>query len=140
MKGLKKLMKAQTIIKKLEKIEKETKTNLEKDCIMIILADSQHNCIDSWLDDLLSHGCISGMVGSLIYYDDTIPFFEKHKEEINKMIFNWEDETGCNFLDTLRGFDQADKLCLETTNQNLLTWFAFEETTRNLCDQIGLEY
>ena len=39
---------------------------------------SEHYEIKSWFNDLLSHGCISGMIGSLIYYCDTHKFFDDH--------------------------------------------------------------
>ena len=39
----------------------------------------------SFFDDLLQHGCISGMVSSLIYYADTHAFYDKHYEEIEEL-------------------------------------------------------
>ena len=47
--------------------------------------------IDSWHDyndkkaiftDVLNYGCQSGIVGSLIYYSDTVKYYKKYKEEI----------------------------------------------------------
>lgn len=47
-----------------------------------------------YLTDLLSHGCVSGMVGSLIYYHDTHAFFDKHYDEIEDLRQEFEDSTG----------------------------------------------
>ena len=33
--------------------------------------------------DVLYHGCQSGVVGFLIYYSDTVKFYEKYKTEID---------------------------------------------------------
>ena len=33
----------------------------------------------TYLNDVLEHGCVSGMVGGLTYYHDTEKFFEDHK-------------------------------------------------------------
>ena len=39
------------------------------------------------MEDLQQYGCVSGMIGELIYYDDTEKFFDEYKEEINEMIY-----------------------------------------------------
>ena len=44
--------------------------------------------------DLLNHGCVSGMVWSLIYYTDTHAFFDKHYDEIEPIREEFEDGTG----------------------------------------------
>ena len=38
------------------------------------------------IDELMAHGCQSGIVSSLIYYIDTTKFFEDHKAEISEML------------------------------------------------------
>ena len=85
------------------------------------------------IDELMSHGCQSGMVSGLIYYTDTTKFFEAHKAEINELLKEVLSSTG---LDTAELFgdkwDTDDPLCMDTTNQNLLAWFGFEETVRAL--------
>lgn len=78
-------------------------------------------------EDVLQYGCVSGCVSELIYYSDTLAFYEEYKEEINNLLNN----IGLNMSD-LNGFDEEDPLCLETNNRNLLAWFGFEETLRML--------
>ena len=36
-------------------------------------------------------------------------------------------------------FDIEDPLCMETQNQNLLAWFAYEETARAILEELGEE-
>lgn len=88
------------------------------------------------IDELMSHGCQSGMVSGLIYYTDTTKFFEEHKDEINALLKDTLWSTG---LDTAELFgdkwDTDDPLCMDTTNQNLLAWFGFEETVRAMEDE-----
>ena len=55
--------------------------------------------------DVLYHGCQSGIVGELIYYTDTVRFYKQYRQ---------------------------DPLAQDTYNQNLLAWFGFEETLRNI--------
>jgi hypothetical protein len=83
--------------------------------------------------EVLEHGCQSGIVTSLIYYDDTTNFYDYHKEEINALLYDLMAETGIYNPSELFGDDKWDKedpLALDVLNKNLLAWFAFEETLR----------
>lgn len=87
--------------------------------------------------DLANDGCISGMVAPLIYYDDTISFYEGHKEEIDELLYKTMEESGIYRLDELfTNWNKEDPLAIYRNNQNLLAWFAFEETVR----KIGLKF
>ena len=45
-----------------------------------------YNNIEDIFNDLLTGGCESGIVTNLIYYDDTVKYFEKHEDEIIEML------------------------------------------------------
>ena len=98
--------------------------------------DSADDLLKS-MEDLQQYGCVSGMIGELIYYDDTEKFFDKYKEEINDLLSNVIDGTGCS-MEELFGdkFDKEDPLIIDYSNKNLLTWFGFEETVNNLYENI----
>ena len=68
----------------------------------------------SWFKDLLQHGCIGGMIPSLIYYADTHEFFDRHYDEIEQLRKEYEDSTGL-------------PLQIQADLKNFLAWFAFEE-------------
>lgn len=118
-----------------------TNSQLAEETKNIILNHVDEDYFEGWFEDLMQNGCVSGMVGELIYYCDTTKFYEKHQERINEMIKDllWEIGADCMYGIFGDKFDSEDPLCLETTNQNLLAWFAFEETARNLANEIGLE-
>lgn len=78
------------------------------------------------LSDLVSHGCSSGMVSSLIYYDDTAIFFKNHKTAINELLVGAGLTPAGLTPAGLTNYDLTDPLCLETNNQSLLAWFGFE--------------
>ena len=84
--------------------------------------------------DVLEHGCQSGIVTSLIYYDDTTKFYDNHKAEINALLYDLMAETGIYNPSDLFGdkWDCEDPLALDVLNKNLLAWFAFEETLRQI--------
>ena len=84
--------------------------------------------------DVLNYGCQSGMVGFLIWYSDTVRFYKQYKQEIDDLLYNLMYETGIYSLPELFGnkWDKEDPLGNSDFNMNLLAWFGFEETLRNL--------
>ena len=84
--------------------------------------------------DVLYYGCQSGTVGFLIYYSDTVKFYQKYKSEIDALLYEAMEETGLYSPSELFGdkWDKEDPLANEDYNQNLLAWFGFEETMRNI--------
>lgn len=83
--------------------------------------------IKLWFSDLFQHGCISGMVGSLIYYTDTHAYFDKHYDEIQDLMceHDWDGIKDRIFN------DGADL-------KNTLAWWAFEVTALDIANQLGL--
>ena len=77
--------------------------------------------------DLLSHGCVSGMVGSLIYYADTHVFYDKHYSEIELLREEYEDSIG-------------EPIKIKGDLKNYLAWFAFELTAYQLTQELGLDF
>jgi hypothetical protein len=88
--------------------------------------------------EVLDHGCQSGTVGFLIYYVDTLAFYNKYKEEIIDLLAEAMNESGIYDPSELFGdkWDKEDPLIRDVQNQNLLARFGFEETLRN----IGLNF
>lgn len=118
----------------------ETNCVLEQEVIKIILDEADEE-IESYINDLMKWGCQNGMVQSLVWYSDTLSFFKNFAYEINDLLTNTLDDIGFNSPFELFGksWDREDNLCIETSNQNLLTWFAFEETTRRIALELGME-
>jgi hypothetical protein len=118
-------------------------TRLEREVQRIInkYGREYDNGAAGFLYDLSQGGCASGAVGELIYYRDTLPFFNRHKAEINKLIYEYMDQFGAVGPGELfmGKWDPEDPLALEVNNQNLLAWFAFEETARRLAARNGIE-
>ena len=65
------------------------------------------------------------MVGSLIYYQDTHDFYEKHYDEIEEI----RDEL----------VEQGMEVCLPSHNdlKNFFAWMSFEERARELYDDMS---
>jgi len=105
------------------------------------LLDREENEIEGYIEDLMQHGCQSGMVSELIYYHDTVKFYEEFKTEIKAMFKESLEETGFKSPKELFGdkWDDEDFFAEEDLNKNLLAWFAYEETVKNIAYQLEMD-
>ena len=88
------------------------------------LSGCQENIL-TFFEDLLQYGCISGMIGSLIYYHQTREFFDKHYHEIENIRCDLEEALG-------------QPIEIKGELKNFYAWLAFEETARKLAGEIDL--
>lgn len=98
---------------KLNKILKETDNALLKEVVEELLdkiKDEGEEETKSYIQDVLTYGCSSGIVTSLIYYTDTKKFFIKYVDEI----FNILNES----------MQEESKLLELDTNK--MAWFGYE--------------
>ena len=119
--------------KKLKKLDGETK--LER-VVRLWLNDKGRDYDNGWqgaYKDLMYGGCSSGIVSELIYYSDTVKFYQRHKVEINERLYQQMQSGGGDYnpytvFGGERGqWDVEDPLALGDNNQNLLAWFGFED-------------
>ena len=103
-------------------------------CNYVIGRWSDYNDKKYIFTDVLHNGCCSGVVSELIYYYDTVRFYKQYRQEINEMLYNIMNETWLYAPSELFGdkWDKEDPLAQDDFNQNLLAWFGFEETLRNI--------
>ena len=110
---------------KLEAIIHEEPQSIKANVAQEALEYSYDN-IQDFFSDLLQHGCVSGMISSLIYYKDTEEFFDNHYEEIIDLKTEFEESTG-------------EPLKIPHQIKNHLSWFAFELVGRQLANELELE-
>lgn len=103
-------------------------------CSWVIARWPDYSNKDYIFRDVLEHGCVSGMVSELIWYSQTTAFYKRYREEINELLKDCMYSTGLYSMKDLFGknWDDEDPLIIDTHNQNLLAWFGFEETLRNI--------
>ena len=110
----------------LAKLEEEVKQMVEEEL------EAYENA-EAFLSDLSRHGCMSGMIGGLVYFKDTLEFFERNKDSINVLLAEMMEGARQSPADLFGDkWDGDDPLALWTNNQNLLAWFAFEEIAQRL--------
>ena len=118
--------------------EKQNKvTGLKREVLNELLENETEEEISSFIEDLLNHGCSSGMISDLIYYTDTNAFFDRNEGEIEDLISESMESLGIEtrplFIESLNG--SAENIEQE---KNLLSWFAFEETARQLNEELKI--
>jgi hypothetical protein len=72
-------MTTKNLIKELEILSQSKENTIEK-AVTIEALESED--IRAFFSDLLQYGCVSGMVSSLICYEDTHSFFDTHYRQI----------------------------------------------------------
>ena len=107
---------------------------LMKKVITILKSKAKdYSSLKPLFDDILNNGMQSGIISELIYYKDTLAFYKKYQSEIVGLLNEAVYSSGLRVEDLFGSkWDKQDPLALETNNRNLLSWFAFEETTRQL--------
>ena len=123
-----------------EYLEELKNGNDLNDCVLDYYIDRKYSNTDELireLEDLLRYGCVSGMITDLIYYDDTIKFYDNYKDDINELLSGLLDGSGLSIQEFFgKNFDNDDPLILNFSNKNLLAWFGFEESSYRIYEEI----
>lgn len=80
-----------------EYLEELKNGNDLNDCVLDYYIDRKYSNTDELireLEDLQRYGCVSGMIADLIYYDDTIKFYDNYKDDINELLSGLLDGSG----------------------------------------------
>jgi hypothetical protein len=104
----------------------ERLNNEENALIRYVISDilDKENVVQ-YMKDVLHHGCVSGIVNGLIYYHDTHKFYDYHYEEIEELR-----------LDLLKqGIDMLEYIG-ENDFKNHMSWMAYEETVRQIAEEL----
>ena len=126
---------------KTEKLTVNTENKLESRVKNIVNGYIEEGyTLESFLNDLMVGGCQSGFISELIYYTETVKFYNRYKNEINTLLSDTLTDTGLTIFELFGDkWGREDGLALDQFNQNLLAWFGFEETVRILADRQGIE-
>lgn len=125
--------------------ELRNKNKLYKRVIDEILEDSKgyngttKERIISRCNDILYGGCVTGVVGSMVYYTDTVEFYNKYYDEIYELIEELEDE-GLEVIECLKTNLETYQIIMNDEQaKNQIAWLAYEEITNRLLYSIESE-
>lgn len=112
-----------TLKNKLQEIANSEINSIEK---QVALEALEYDNVKNFFLDIMNNGCITGMVSSLIYYQDTHIFFDTHYSQIEELRSYFEDDMG-------------GKIKIIGDLKNTLAWFGFEETAYKMSQELGLD-
>lgn len=75
------------------------------------------------LEEITTHGCVSGVLTDFIYYSDTKEFYTKHIDDIESFIDDLENDLG-------------EPIALEHPRYNNAVWLVTEESARLASDSL----
>ena len=132
-------MKVQKLtLENVEKIKNETNNKLvSRVCRYIISNWEYYDDKKEIFLSVMNDGCKSGACRDLICYGQAKRFYETFKFEINELVYKSDYDNLADLFGS--DWDIYDPLALDEHNQNLLAWFGFEETLRNIANEFGIE-
>ena len=75
------------------------------------------------LEDIATHGCVSGCAFGLIYYAETTKAYDQHSEEIWEWLYYTAEDFGEGSIPALiASFNGAKNVMGEQQFKNLLVW------------------
>ena len=103
------------LLTELKNMETET-TGVKNDVINYLLDNSDNNeDLQTHLEDINNYGCESGQVNHLIYYTDTVAYYEEHENEIIEML----EQLGIEDVESWDGLEELSDIFprLETPDE-----------------------
>lgn len=85
------------------------------------------------LQDICEHGCINGSASGLIYYTDTIAFYDQFCDELHAKLGEWIDEIGETPEFITKHLDNA------TSFKNAVVWFVAEQYANEIAQTMEAE-
>ena len=82
--------------------------------------------------DITKYGCISGIVSSLVYYSDTVRFFNCYRQEILTMLT--DPDKNIYFVDTY----WIDHTKYSVPEKNSLSWLVYENIVCRIAEYFNL--
>ena len=107
--------------------------NLKNEVMEILENMAVDSSFEEVVEEVLEHGCVTGIVGSLMYYYQTKAFFDRHKDAINELAHELSEDIYGNKYSIYKNLQYE-------CNKNTMAWFGFEEMTRIIAEEMEIEY
>jgi hypothetical protein len=89
--------------------------------------------LETVINEVLQYGCVSGIVGNLVYYYQTEEFFDRHKDAINDLAHELSEEIYDNPFEIYHNLNGG-------CSKNNMAWFGFEEVTRIIANEMEMDF
>ena len=78
------------------------------------------------IEDIVKHGCSDGIIPSLIYYHDTVKFYDEHETWIWDQLYQHANDSGLSIIKYISQLNGEKDVGSMTQLKNLLAWWAAE--------------
>ena len=107
--------------------------NLKNEVMEILENMAVDSNLETVVEEVLEHGCVTGIVGSLMYYYQTEAFFNRHKNAINELAHELSEDIYGNPFEIYHNLNGG-------CSKNNMAWFGFEEVTRMIAEEMEIDY
>jgi hypothetical protein len=107
--------------------------NLKNEVMEILEGMAIDSNLEIVINEVLEYGCVSGIVGNLIYYYQTEEFFDRHKDAINELAHELSEEIYGNPFEIYHNLNGG-------CSKNNMAWFGFEEVTRIIANEMEMDF
>ena len=104
---------------------------LKNEVMEILESMAVDSSLEIVIEEVLQHGCVSGIVPHLIYYHQTEKFFDRHRKAINDLAQEVSEEIYGDPHEIYYNLNFG-------SNKNSLAWFGFEEMTAIISSELNI--
>ena len=112
---------------KIKRMKKEAGRGTFRWFVLNTIEKEGSDNIESYISDVLTYGCINGTVGALTYTSDVHRVFDRYYSDIDDVVSEVKEEFG----------EVENRYDLDV--KTFYTFLAFEETVRDIAEDLGLD-
>tara|TARA_R100000734_G_C3315614_1_gene107653 strand:+ start:1810 stop:2160 length:351 start_codon:yes stop_codon:yes gene_type:complete len=87
------------------------------------------------LADVVQHGCIGGTISELIYYSDTVKFYDEQEDTIWQRLNDEAEQHGYNVIQYIAQFHNIKSVCSDIGFKNHLAWWICEMVANDIIEE-----
>ena len=87
------------------------------------------------ISDVATHGCSGGTISDLIYYEDTVKFYNDHEAEIWEELSNMAEDLNQSIPFMISNFRGCKNIDNAKTFKNFLTWWICEKIAQRISNE-----
>ena len=87
------------------------------------------------VSDVATHGCSGGTISELIYYEDTVKFYNDHEDEIWDELSNMAEDLNQSIPFMISNFRGCKYVDNAKTFKNLLAWWICEHIAQRISNE-----
>ena len=87
------------------------------------------------ISDVATHGCSGGTISDLIYYEDTVKFYNDHEDEIWDWLGKTAEDLGQTIPFMISNFRGCKNVSNAETFKNLLAWWICEKIAQRISNE-----